>query len=89
MRKALIETDCVVEVHDARIPLTGRNINFQHDITGNKPHILVLNKKDLVFNPGSDGKNHKETGKSMSEALIFASPNPQFDNRLFIKLFNT
>ena len=63
MRKALIETDCVVEVHDARIPLTGRNINFQHDITGNKPHILVLNKKDLVFNPGSDGKNHKDTEK--------------------------
>ena len=49
MRKALIETDCVIEVHDARIPLSGRNHNFQHDIMGNKPHILVLNKKDLVF----------------------------------------
>ena len=49
--------------HGFRIPLTGRNINFQHDITGNKPHILVLNKKDLVFNPGSDGKNHKDTEK--------------------------
>ena len=48
--------------HDFRIPLTGRNINFQHDITGNKPHILVLNKKDLVFNPGSDGKNHQSQG---------------------------
>ena len=34
MRKALIETDCVLEVHDARIPLSGRNINFQHDIAG-------------------------------------------------------
>ena len=32
MRKALIETDCVIEVHDARIPLSGRNINFQHNI---------------------------------------------------------
>jgi len=59
MRKALLETDCVVEVHDARIPLTGRNVNFQHDITGNKPHILVLNKKDLVFN--LDKKAKKET----------------------------
>ena len=49
MRQALIDTDCVIEVHDARIPLSGRNINFQHDIVGNKPHILVLNKKDLVF----------------------------------------
>ena len=26
------------------------------------------------------------TGKSMSEALIFASNNPQYDNRLFIEL---
>jgi hypothetical protein len=26
------------------------------------------------------------TGKSLSEALIFASTNPQFDNRLFIEL---
>ena len=26
------------------------------------------------------------TGKSMSEALIFASTNPQYDNRLFIEL---
>ena len=69
MRKALIETDCVVEVHDARIPLTGRNVNFQHDITGNKPHILVLNKKDLVFNPGSDGKNHKDTEKGRTDYL--------------------
>ena len=26
------------------------------------------------------------TGKSMSEAIIFASTNPQYDNRLFIEL---
>ena len=26
------------------------------------------------------------TGKSLSEALIFASTNPQYDNRLFIEL---
>ena len=26
------------------------------------------------------------TGKSMSEALIFASTNPQYDDRLFIEL---
>ena len=26
------------------------------------------------------------TGKSLSEALIYASTNPQYDNRLFIKL---
>ena len=27
-----------------------------------------------------------DTGKSLSEALIFASTNPQYDDRLFIEL---
>ena len=27
-----------------------------------------------------------DTGKSLSEALIFASTKPQYDNRLFIEL---
>jgi len=30
--------------------------------------------------------NEPFTGKSMSEALIFASSNPQYHNRLFIEL---
>ena len=30
--------------------------------------------------------NKRDTGKSMSEALIFASTNPQYDSRLFIEL---
>ena len=29
---------------------------------------------------------HISTGKSLSEALIFASTNPQYDDRLFIEL---
>ena len=29
---------------------------------------------------------HFDTGKSLSEALIFASTNPQYDDRLFIEL---
>ena len=29
---------------------------------------------------------HFSTGKSLSEALIFASTNPQYDDRLFIEL---
>ena len=28
---------------------------------------------------------NKSTGKPLSEALIFASTNPQYDDRLFIK----
>jgi hypothetical protein len=30
----------------------------------------------------------EDTGKSLSEALIFASTNPQYNNRLFIELQN-
>ncbi|XP_067618785.1 mitochondrial GTPase 1 [Eurosta solidaginis] len=49
MQQKLRTVDCVVEVHDARIPFSGRNPEFQHTISGGeKPHILVLNKKDLT-----------------------------------------
>jgi ribosome biogenesis GTPase A len=42
----------VIEVHDGRIPLSGRYVRFGGHITGHRPHILVLNKKDLVnFSP--------------------------------------
>ena len=49
MRHALMQTDCVIEVHDARIPFSGRNSTFKQDIVGTRPHLLVMNKKDLVF----------------------------------------
>ncbi|XP_037947705.1 mitochondrial GTPase 1-like [Teleopsis dalmanni] len=50
MQQRLKMVDCVVEVHDARIPFSGRNPEFEQTITGGdlKPHVLVLNKKDLV-----------------------------------------
>jgi hypothetical protein len=35
---------------------------------------------------GKVQSNKFDTGKSLSEALIFASTNPQYDNRLFIEL---
>ncbi|XP_041645672.1 mitochondrial ribosome-associated GTPase 1 isoform X2 [Cheilinus undulatus] len=47
MRASLKNVDCIVEVHDARIPLSGRNPEF-HDSLGVKPHLLVLNKMDLA-----------------------------------------
>lgn len=47
MQQKLKMVDCVIEVHDARIPFSGRNIDFRHTVTGVRPHILVLNKKDL------------------------------------------
>ena len=37
-------------------------------------------------NFNSLNEDFEDTGKSMSEALIFASTNPQYVNRLFIEL---
>lgn len=48
MQRKLKEVDCVIEIHDARIPFTGRNPIFTSSLTEAKPHILVFNKKDLT-----------------------------------------
>lgn len=68
IQQKLRNVDCIVEIHDARIPLAGRNSQFFDTITGRlnitlnsklilfqqilgsgvKPHILVLNKVDLL-----------------------------------------
>jgi len=47
LQKKLKHIDCILEVHDARIPLTGRNPEFRKHFTVAKPHILILNKVDL------------------------------------------
>lgn len=49
MQRKFKTVDCVIEVHDARIPFTGRNPVFTNTLIGPKPHILVLNKKDLTI----------------------------------------
>ncbi|XP_063290034.1 mitochondrial ribosome-associated GTPase 1 [Pelobates fuscus] len=46
MKAKLHNVDCIMEVHDARIPLSGRNPFFQESL-GIKPHLLILNKMDL------------------------------------------
>ncbi|XP_051474654.1 mitochondrial ribosome-associated GTPase 1 [Apus apus] len=47
MRASLRSADCLVEVHDARIPLSGRN-PLLREVLGIRPHVLVLNKMDLA-----------------------------------------
>lgn len=48
MQQKLRSVDCIIEVRDARIPLSGQNTDFKYKISGIKPHIIVLNKMDLV-----------------------------------------
>ena len=38
--------DALLEVHDARVPLSGRNRQF--DLFAHKPRLLLLNKADLA-----------------------------------------
>ncbi|XP_043406252.1 mitochondrial ribosome-associated GTPase 1 isoform X2 [Chelonia mydas] len=47
MKETLRKVDCLIEVHDARIPFSGRNPAFQEAL-GIRPHLLVLNKMDLA-----------------------------------------
>lgn len=46
--KVLRRTHCILEVHDARIPFSGRNLNLIKRLVSNKPIILILNKSDLL-----------------------------------------
>ncbi|XP_070833163.1 mitochondrial ribosome-associated GTPase 1 isoform X1 [Chaetodon trifascialis] len=47
MRASLKNVDCIVEIHDARIPFSGRNPLFQKTLDV-RPHLLILNKMDLA-----------------------------------------
>ncbi|KAM3183718.1 hypothetical protein ACTXT7_009827 [Hymenolepis weldensis] len=53
----LSEVDVVIEIHDARIPLTGR-CQFVKDAGQIRPHILVMSKTDLA-EPIKDVNKHK------------------------------
>lgn len=48
MERNLKNVDCLIEVHDARVPVSGRYADFKKTLCGLKPHILVLNKVDLA-----------------------------------------
>lgn len=48
MQRSLKSVDCIIEVHDARVPFSGRNPDTFQTISGLRPHILVYNKRDLA-----------------------------------------
>nr|ACO10231.1 Mitochondrial GTPase 1, mitochondrial precursor [Caligus rogercresseyi] len=76
MRKSLKQlqsllsiTDCILEIHDARIPLSGRNVEFKRTLSGVRPHILVLNKSDLSSHKKEDKVNIVKHLKSQDPNL--------------------
>ena len=66
IQRRMANVDCVLEVHDARIPLSGRNVTFRETVNGARPHILVLNKQDLF------PEEEKET---LKQKIMTSSPN--------------
>lgn len=70
MERELKNVDCIIEVHDARIPISGRFINFKHTISGVKPHIFVLNKKDLADNRYNSSIVERLTQEGISNILF-------------------
>lgn len=44
----LRSVDAVIEVHDARVPFSGRNPRFSHQLFSTRAHLLVMNKADLI-----------------------------------------
>lgn len=77
MQRKLKSVDCVIEVHDARIPFTGRNPIFTSTMTGAKPHILVLNKKDLTIQSLIPKIKDQLTAEEGIENVIFTNSKDQ------------
>ncbi|GAU91144.1 hypothetical protein RvY_03458 [Ramazzottius varieornatus] len=48
MQQKLRSMDGIIEVHDARIPFSGRNPLFEDRLASVRPHLFVLNKIDLA-----------------------------------------
>ncbi|XP_047459934.1 mitochondrial ribosome-associated GTPase 1 [Mugil cephalus] len=80
MRASLKGVDCIIEIHDARIPFSGRNPVFQ-DTLNVKPHLLVLNKMDLA-----DLSNKQTVLKKLEQSgvsnVIFTDCLKQRDNNV-------
>eukprot|EP00090_Calanus_glacialis_P024153 TRINITY_DN37496_c0_g1_i3.p1 TRINITY_DN37496_c0_g1~~TRINITY_DN37496_c0_g1_i3.p1 ORF type:complete len:346 (-),score=119.49 TRINITY_DN37496_c0_g1_i3:21-1058(-) len=66
IQRRMGNVDCVLEVHDARIPLSGRNYTFRETVNGARPHILVLNKQDLF---------PEEEKEAIKKKILANSPN--------------
>lgn len=73
MQRKLKSVDCVIEVHDSRIPFTGRNPLFTTTLTGAKPHILVLNKKDLIKKSLTPKIKDKLKAEQSIENIVFTN----------------
>ncbi|KAH8407943.1 hypothetical protein KR222_004182, partial [Zaprionus bogoriensis] len=82
IQQKLRSVDCIIEIHDARIPLAGRNSQFFETITGNgvKPHILVLNKIDLLGSKRREVLKQLRTEQPELRHILFTNCKDQRNN---------
>ena len=73
MQKVLKTVDCVVEVHDARIPFTGRNPLLRDRISAIKPLVVTLNKADLISKEDADEIKRRFKRKDFREEVEMAA----------------
>ncbi|BES98310.1 Hypothetical protein NTJ_11125 [Nesidiocoris tenuis] len=73
----LRSVDLVLEVHDARIPASGRNPQFEYSLGGVRPHILVLNKSDLAdLTKASAIVSHLKQNEGVTDVLFTNAKDP-------------
>ncbi|KAK7109914.1 hypothetical protein V1264_013871 [Littorina saxatilis] len=78
MQARLKDIDCVIEIHDARIPFSGRDTQFRTFIQL-RPHILLLNKADLADSKKSQVLNIEEKLKEQGVDTVFFTDLRQFE----------
>lgn len=80
----LRDVDCLLEVHDARIPLSGRNPIFK-ETAEVRPHLLLLNKIDLADTSHKEIIVQKLQENGVNEVLF---TNCKSDKNALIKVIN-
>ena len=73
MESKLKTVDCILEVHDARIPFSGRNPRLAQSFLSVKPYILVLNKVDLIPTEYQDCIKEALKKKECIENVVFTN----------------
>ncbi|XP_029927303.1 mitochondrial ribosome-associated GTPase 1 [Myripristis murdjan] len=80
MRASVRKVDCILEIHDARIPFSGRNPQFQETLDV-RPHLLILNKMDLADMSGKQ-RILKQLEKDGVRNVLFTDSLRQSDDNI-------
>jgi len=89
VNRSVAGVDCVVEVHDARLPMTGR-VQLFDELRAVRPHILLLNKADLAPTGGREALRRALMARDHLSQVVFGQCNaPERQGRLFGQLVDS